>query len=144
MDTDTGKPGAPRRTTPAPAPSQHAGPNLGAQSGAQGDEPDRAVLRANTHADTGRAQVHAHFAAHLSVHTVVPSTAFKVRGHEAGRSFVIRCCGTPARAAQYADEAFHERRDGAGQWRQVERKVRSRNPNCLYVVRDRSQAQVEG
>lgn len=101
-----------------PEPHARAGPTNGAQGETNEDMPDRAVLRANTHAEVGREQVRAQFAAFLAAHTTVPSTSFKVSGPEAGRSFTLRFGGTLAIAARHAGEAFQKLRDGAGQWRQ--------------------------
>lgn len=95
-------------------PGRPAGPSRGAQSEMQGDEPDRAALSANTHADVGSAQVHDQFAAYLAAHTHTHGGR-KQRWLEAGRSFVPWFGGTPAKAAQYADEAFYELHDGVYQ-----------------------------
>lgn len=65
----------------------------------------------------------------------MPSTAFKVSGPDAGPSFVLGFCGTPARAAQHADEALLVLREGAGQWTPLEMKVGSADGVALRSQR---------
>lgn len=98
---------------PMPPPRACTGSTNGAQGEKNGDMPDREVVRANTHTDMGKAQVHAQFIAFLAAHTTVPSAAFKVSGPEAGRSFTLRFGGTAAIAARHADEACQELCDRA-------------------------------
>lgn len=105
--------------------------------------PDRTELLANTHSDVGRAQLHTCWTGLLQKHTHqgVPVAALKDGGPKAQRAFVTKLGGVSQMAARYADEAFLELRDRAGQRRPLEIEVGAEAPlDSMWAGIDRDPA----